>query len=298
MSETLDQSAFADELRPAVERLYDRHLEVARPWSAYDVIDWSQAEGFGDKPWSPSDYPLNEAARSSVVVNLLTEDNAPYYTHLIKSVTPKDHPLQTWNNQWTMEEGQHSYAIRTWAHLSRAVDPDELEAGRRTQMAGGVVPQPETLADMLAYVPFQEKATQIAHSNTGSHLPREDKTGRKVLALVAGDETKHYNFYRDVAGSAIEVDPSAMVIAISSQVRGFAMPGTGIPGFKEHADKIAKAGIYNLSHFKEKVVEPTLEAWDIKNVEGLNDEAEVARDKLFAFVEKVGRVATRLGHTS
>lgn len=293
MIETLSQEDFADQLRPAVERLYDRHLENAKPWAVYELIDWGKGTSYKDQAWSPDDYPLADGVRSAIYVNLLTEDNAPYYTSLLMSRTPKDHPLQQWNGQWTMEEGQHSDAIRDWAHISRAVDPKLLEDGRRVQMAKGIVPQPEAITDMLAYVPFQEKATQVAHHNTRKQLPEEDTIGHEVLRQVASDEGRHYSFYRDLAKEALQIDPSAMMKAISKQVITFAMPGTGIPGFTEHSRKIADAGIYNLGNFKTNVVDPTLAKLDIESLENLDDEAEVARDKLLSKVEQMGKIAAR-----
>ena len=65
-----------------------------------------------------------------------------------------------------------------------------IEEGRRVQMTRAEVPQPETFADLICYVSLQERATQIAHRNTGAHLPKDDKIGRNVLALVAGDRVR------------------------------------------------------------------------------------------------------------
>ena len=56
-------------------------------------------------------------------------------------------------------------------------------------MQRGEVPQPATLAELISYVAFQERATQIAHRNTAARLPKDDKMGRLVLGTVAGDDT-------------------------------------------------------------------------------------------------------------
>ena len=66
-----------------------------------------------------------------------------------------------------------------------------------------------------------------------------DPAGYEVMMRVAADENLHQLFYRDMATACIEVDPSGMVIAMDDEVRGFYMPGTGIPGFNEHAKRIA-----------------------------------------------------------
>ena len=275
------------EIVPDVERLYNRHLEAPRLWMPHEQIDWGRGENYGDHPWSESDYPLAEGVRSSIYVNLLTEDNLPYYTHSILAHAPKGHPILDWNHQWTMEENRHSMVMRDWVHISRCINPTLLEEGRRVQMKKAEVPEPETFADLICYVSFQERATQIAHRNTGAHLPKDDKMGRNVLALVAGDETKHYLFYRDLAMAAFAIDPSSMMIAAAKQVTSFAMPGTGIPSFTRHAVRIAREGIYGLGQFLRDVLEPVLTVWDVNHLANLSDEAERARTDLAGVVEKI-----------
>ncbi len=282
------------EIAPDVERLYNRHLEAPRLWMPHEQIDWGQGENFGEHPWSESDYPLAEGVRSSIYVNLLTEDNLPYYTNSLLAHTPKEHPIRDWNHQWTMEENRHSMVMRDWVHISRCIDPTLLEEGRRVQMKKAEVPEPESFADLICYVSFQERATQIAHRNTGAHLPKDDKMGRNVLALVAGDETKHYMFYRDLATAAFAIDPSAMMIAATKQVADFAMPGTGIPSFTRHAVRIAREGIYGLGQYLRDVLEPVLSTWDVSHLANLSAEAERARTELAHVVEKITASVERM----
>lgn len=282
------------EIAPDVERLYNRHLEAPRLWFPHEQIDWGQGENFADRPWSPEDYPLGEGVRSSIYVNLLTEDNLPYYTNTLLAHAPKGHPILDWNHQWTMEENRHSMVMRDWVHISRCIDPTLLEEGRRVQMHKGEVPNPDTMADLITYVSFQERATQIAHRNTGAKLPKDDKMGRNVLALIAGDETKHYLFYRDLALAAFAIDPSTMMIAAANMVRNFAMPGTGIPNFTRHAVRIAREGIYGLGQFLNDVLDPVLSLWDVDHLAGLSAEAEKSRVELREFVAKMSATVERM----
>jgi acyl-[acyl-carrier-protein] desaturase len=282
------------EIAPDVERLYNRHLEAPRLWFPHEQINWGQGESFTDRPWSRDDYPLAEGVRSSIYVNLLTEDNLPYYTNTLLAHAPKGHPILDWNHQWTMEENRHSMVMRDWVHISRCIDPTLLEEGRRVQMHKGEVPNPETMADLITYVSFQERATQIAHRNTGAKLPKDDKMGRNVLALIAGDETKHYLFYRDLALAAFAIDPSTMMIAAAKQVRDFAMPGTGIPSFTRHAVRIAREGIYGLGQFLNDVLDPVLSLWDVDHLAGLSSEAEKSRQELSEFMAKMNETVERM----
>ncbi len=287
-----------EEIAPDVEALYNRHLEAPRDWFPHEAVNWGTGRDFSESPWSAEDYPLPAGVRSAIYVNLLTEDNLPYYTNTLLSHSNAGHPLADWNHQWTMEENRHAMVMRDWVHISRCIDPVLLEEGRRVQMKTGEGPHPESLADLITYVAFQERATQIAHRNTATKLPKEDVMGRRILGLIAGDETKHYMFYRDLAKAAFVIDPSAMMIAATKQAMSFAMPGTGIPGFTRHAVRIAREGIYGLSQFLGDVLEPVTAWWDLDHLAGLSAEAERARDEMAKLTatlhDQVEKVAERL----
>jgi acyl-[acyl-carrier-protein] desaturase len=161
------------------------------------------------------------------------------------------------------------------------------------QVSGGQVPQPETPQDGFVYVALQELATRIAHFNTAEKL--DDPAGKKVMKKVASDENRHHLFYRDLASAAFELDPSGMMLAAEQQVRTFEMPGTGIKDFGRHAKAIADAGIYDMAIHHDKILEPiVVKHWDIENISGLSDEAEIARDKLLKRIERIGRAGVAL----
>src|SRR5206468_4194750 len=124
------------------------------------------------------------------------------------------------------------------------------------QVSCGIVPSPGSAHDSLVYVALQELATRVAHHNTGKML--DDKAGYEVMKRVAADENRHHLFYRDLVTAAIELDPSAMVLAMERQVRTFEMPGTGIVDFVQHAKAIAKAGIYDFQIHHEQILVPVV----------------------------------------
>src|SRR5207247_10006617 len=117
----------------------------------------------------------------------------------------------------------HSVGLRACLLGTRAVDPVALGRERTGHVSRGYYPRriPGPL-DGLVYVTLQELATRIAHRNTGAITG--DPVAERLLVRVALDENLHYTFYRDVAAGAIELDPSAMVLAMQRQVMGFAMP--------------------------------------------------------------------------
>ena len=288
-------------LEPTAAKLYDRHMGVAKEWFPHEYVPWSRGRDFDpERPWSPDDadfgdgeWKLPEAVRISLFVNLLTEDNLPYYTRDIHSVFGGDSAYGAWARNWTAEEGRHAIVIRDYLTVTRALDPVALERARMHQVRGAQVPAPDDLYEALAYLSMQELATRIAHRNTGKLI--EDQAGQDVMLRVGNDENLHYLFYRDLATAALEVDPSSMMIGIERAVRNFAMPGTGIENFDALAKEIAKAGIYDFKIHHEQILVPViLRHWKVADVAGLSAEGEKAREALIKRVDKIGRVAGRL----
>jgi len=284
------------ELEPVVGRLLERHVANSKEWFPHELVPYSRGRDFEPgTQWQEADsfVPLDDAVRSSLFVNLLTEDNLPYYSRDINCLFGRESSWGEWARRWTAEEGRHSTVIRDYLTVTRAVDPIALERGRMAQVTKGEVPAPETQWNGVAYLTMQELATRIAHRNTGKYL--DDPVGYELMARVAADENLHHLFYRDLASAAIELDPSAMVIAIDHEVRTFAMPGTGIPDFDKHAQRIARAGIYDLAVHHEQILMPVVvRQWKVDELTGLNAEAEAARDRLIGYLERTERVAARL----
>jgi acyl-[acyl-carrier-protein] desaturase len=295
----MDDPALLLELEPTVERLFERHLATTKEWFPHQHVPYGRARDFDpDVAWSADDADLggvtiDEATRSALIVNLLTEDNLPYYFRTIERVLGADGAWGAWSKRWTAEEGRHSMAIYGYLMATRAVDPVALERSRMHQVSTGQVPEPESPVDAIVYVALQELATRIAHHNTGRLIG--DRAGYDVMKRVAADENLHHLFYRDLAQAAIELDPSIAVQAIERQVVHFEMPGTGIPGFAAHAGAIARAGIYDLAIHHDQILVPVVvRHWAIERLTGLDDAGEAARDRLLARLAKSERVARRV----
>jgi acyl-[acyl-carrier-protein] desaturase len=225
-------------------------------------------------------------------VNLLTEDNLPYYTNTLMSLYGDAGAWGVWVRRWTAEEGRHSIVLRDYATVTRALDAVALERARMAQVECGQVPRPSSLLHGLVYVALQELATRVAHYNTGKQL--DDPAGREIMKRVAADENRHYLFYRGLADAAFELDPSGMVLAVEHEVRTFEMPGTGIVDFSHHAKAIARAGIYNFEIHHDQILVPVvLRHWNLEGLTGLSAEAERARDSVLERIERIARAGRR-----
>jgi len=279
------------ELEPVVATQVDRHLKMAKEWFPHEYVPWSLGRDFDGDPWSPEQSPLTPIVQTSLEVNLLTEDNLPSYHREIERSFGREGAWGYWVNRWTAEEDRHGNVMRDYLIVTRAVDPVQLERDRMVAMQEGYDASEKDTLRSVAYVSLQELATRIAHRNTGLHS--QDPVCDRILARIAADENLHMIFYRDLVAAALEVTPSQTVKAISAEVLSFQMPGTGIRDFTKRAMEIAHAGIYDLRIHVDEILNPTLAKWGFFEIEGLDAEAEQAREKVAKHLVRLDRLAGR-----
>jgi acyl-[acyl-carrier-protein] desaturase len=293
----VNESEILHELTPVAEALLERHLATTKEWFPHEYVPYGRGrDHVSGEQWSPDDadlggHEIGPEVRSALLVNLLTEDNLPYYFRSVERMFGKDGAWGTWVRRWTAEEGRHSMAIYGYLMTTRAIDPVELERSRMAQVSGGQTPDPP-LHEGFVYLALQELATRISHRNTGALLG--DPVGYEVMKRVGSDENLHQLFYRDLAAAAIEADPNTMIVAMEKQVRSFAMPGTGIPDFDRHAALIARAGIYDLQIHHEQILVPVvLRQWGADKISGLSGEGAAAQERLMKRLATSEKVAKR-----
>ncbi|MBB5855804.1 acyl-ACP desaturase [Amycolatopsis umgeniensis] len=282
------------ELEGTVEENLNRHLGVAKEWMPHEYVPWSEGKNFaelGGEPWDPEQSRVSPIARTSLEVNLLTEDNLPSYHREIERAFGRDGAWGTWVHRWTAEEGRHGICIRDYLLVTRAVDPVELERARMQTMQAGYDSGDKALLNVFAYVSFQELATRLSHRNTGKYT--QDPLCEKLLARVAMDENLHMIFYRNLVQASLQLSPDAMMRAITDEVVQFQMPGAVIPSFVRKAALIAKAGIYDLRIHHDEVIWPLLRQWKVFELEGLGEVGEKARDELDQFLKALDTQASR-----
>src|SRR5438105_2222205 len=149
----MDDRSLLQALTPAVETLLDRHLATSKEWFPHELVPWSRGRDFEPGwEWREAEAEIPGPVRSALFVNLLTEDNLPYYFHSIDRMFGEDGAWGAWARRWTAEEGRHAIVIRDYLTVTRALDPVALERGRMQQVSGGISPEPDAVADGLVYV--------------------------------------------------------------------------------------------------------------------------------------------------
>ena len=288
---TVTRPLLAEHLTTRLESALELHLSRAQDWWPHEYVPWGEAKDFAELPWQEAQSRLSPEVRASVQLNLLTEDNLPgYNAEISRLLGPGDgrgEAWKTWLDRWTAEEGRHAIALRDYLTVTRAVDPVQLETDRMATVSGGFSAGVRDGLHVIVYVSFQELATRVAHRGTGQLS--QDPGLDRLLARISKDENLHMVLYRDLVAAALEVDPTAALTAITDEVAGFAMPGTGIPGFVRRAAIVARAGIYDLRVHRDDVVAPMLHFWNIFSLESLPAAAEAERDRLSMVLAELDR---------
>lgn len=288
---TVTRPLLAEHLTTRLESALDLHLSRAQDWWPHEYVPWGEAKDFAELPWQEAQSRLSPEVRASVQLNLLTEDNLPGYnaeiSRLLGPGAGRGEVWKTWLDRWTAEEGRHAIALRDYLTVTRAVDPVQLEIDRMATVSGGFSAGVRDGLHVIVYVSFQELATRVAHRGTGQLS--QDPGLDRLLARISKDENLHMVLYRDLVAAALEVDPTAALTAITDEVAGFAMPGTGIPGFVRRAAIVARAGIYDLRVHRDDVVAPMLHFWNVFALTGLPAAAEAERDRLSMVLAELDR---------
>jgi acyl-[acyl-carrier-protein] desaturase len=301
----LSDAELLRELEGTVAGNLNRHLDLAQEWLPHEWVPWSRGRDFtgdGGLAWAPGQSQVPEAVRAAFEVNLLTEDNLPFYHHELASRFGGTGAWGTWIHRWTAEEARHSTSIRDYLILSRAVDPVTLERDRMASMQAGWMPPagvdaPEgavaakNALRSLVYVTFQELATRISHHNTGRLAG--DPAADRLLARIAADENLHMIFYRDLVAASLALAPDQTMDAIAAEVVGFQMPGTSVPGFLRKSIQIADAGIYDVRIHREEVVAPLVRHWQALELPMTTEVGQRAQDVLARHLDELEQMARR-----
>ena len=278
-------------------QLSKEHSERRNHWYFHDLVPWERGRSFVETPWDESQCTINERARTSLVLNLLTEDNLPSYHLTLQRYLPESPVWKDWNGIWTSEEGQHAIAIRSYLLTSRNCDPVELEDDRMATMNTGWGPSAHSPAELFTYTAAQELATRVSHRNAGKIT--EDEMAFELMRNIAADENHHFVFYRGVMAAMLREAPSVVLEGMYKTFENFQMPGVGIPGFVRRSIEVAKAGVYNLRVHHDNVVVPLLRQWKIAELKDLTPAAAEFQERLLALpatiLQRAERFEARFG---
>ena len=287
-------------------------VDVKTCWQPTDFLPNMQQEDALDQV-----RLLRERARAipdevivALVGNIVTEEALPSYQsyfNLVPGINSErdltsESGWVTWSRQWTAEENRHGDLLNKYLYLSGRADMRAVEQSIQTLINNGF--NPDTDHDpyqTMIYTSFQERATRISHSNTGSLA---QKAGDTVLAricrTIAGDEARHEKAYKSFMQEIFSIDPNGAMLAFEKMMRKqITMPAVLLD--KGNEDNIfvrfsaitQKMGIYTAWDYA-KIIQHLVDFWQIESITGLDGAAAKAQNYLAKLADRYMRVAERM----
>ena len=234
---------------------------------------------------------IPDAVRISIAICLLTEEGLPHFHRLIAVHFGDDSFWRKWNNLWTAEEDRHGVVLHDYCRETRILHARSLDQLQFDYINAGFHPRWEyDPYRLFVYTSLQERATQFSHTGTGKIAEKYDPKIGYILYRVAGDEARHFGFYRQVFAEILKRDPNRALESASHVVPSLEMPGASMPNFKEYSDVIRRAGIYGPRDYQ-RLVEEQIAFWDIENLTGLNEMGEKAQERILQTPKRLKKIA-------
>lgn len=281
------------DLEATVSEMRARHEEKRELWFPEDLV--------GPPPGEDADEHLAtlrersrgipDYARAALALNLLTEEGLPHFHRLLATYLGHDSSWREWNNLWTAEEDRHGAVLAAYTRDTRLFDQRVLEGLQFEYLRRGFDPDfDRDPYRVFVYTTLQERATQQSHSQTGKVVEEYEPLLGAVLRKVASEEARHFNFYRTVFEEILKRDPDGALHAAAGIMPAIDMPAVALPGFREFADVIRRAGIYGPRDYL-RIVQEQIRSWRIETLTGLNEMGRMAQERILAIPERLRRIA-------
>lgn len=303
------------EVMQFLEKKIDSFMEeflipVEKIWQPSDSLPSSENENFLEEVKElraiAKDLPYDFWV--SLVGDTITEEALPTYESWLMEVEGVDNEGRNgwskWVRHWTGEENRHGDVLNKYLYLSGRVNMREVEMTTHHLINDGFdIGTGKDPYKNFVYTSFQELATYISH-NRVAQIARQfgDKKLFKMCNLIAGDEMRHHLAYSEFINQIFKVDPSEMMLAFEHMMkRKITMPahflresGEKISTlFEEFSNSAQRIGVYTSNDYVD-ILEKLIVKWEIDKINGLNDQAEKARDYIMKLPTRLKRVSERL----
>ncbi|MGH7528494.1 MAG: acyl-ACP desaturase, partial [Gemmatimonadales bacterium] len=281
------------DLEGRVQELMDSHERKRELWYPADLLSPepdSSPDDFLSRLRAQADG-IPDPVRAALALNMLTEEGLPHFHRLLAVYLGDESYWRLWNNLWTAEEDRHGQVLHDYARDTRLFDQRKIEEMQFEYLRRGFHPDwDRDPYRVFAYTTVQERATQFSHSETGKIIGEYEPRLGGILSQVAKEEARHYTFYRTIFEEILKRDPDQALHSASFILPAIDMPGVTMPGFKELADVIRRAGIYGPRDYL-RIVQEQIRYWKIESLQGLNDLGRKAQEKIMGIPARLKRIA-------
>lgn len=281
------------DLEPVVGELMRTHESRRELWWPSDLLG-------GDEDADPMAAILElrqraaglpDPCRVAIALNLITEEGLPHFHRLLAVHFGDDTFWRGWQNLWTAEEDRHGTVLHDYCRQTGILDARSMDRLQFDYLRGGFHPRWDyDPYRVFVYTSLQERATQVSHANTGTRCADYEPRIHYVLGRIAGDEARHYAFYRAVFAEVLARDPDRALESAAEVMPSIDMPGVSMPGFKDFADVIRRSGIYGPREYQ-RIVEDLIRFWGIEAVTNLGPVGRKAQEKILSIPARLKKVA-------
>lgn len=292
-------------LGKVVEENLSLLLPIEKAWQPTDYLpdlaqpDWQEQM----KSFRESAQVLTDEVLVVLVGDMVTEEALPNYAISLNLIAQdregtSDEPWAKWMRGWVAEENRHGDLLNAFLRLTGRVDMRTIEVTVHNLLAAGFNPESQqNLYAGLVYTSFQERATKISHHNVGKLAAQNgDENLAKICRKIAGDESRHEQFYTRLMGEVMKHDPEGGMLIFRDLMRGvIAMPGRNMtdghdPDMFEHfAETAQRIGVYTIHDYTD-ILNHLITEWDVKHL-SLSGEAAEAQNALCKQAERLASMA-------
>lgn len=310
MSLTRDRWEVMNALEPELDKMIEDFLmPIDQVWQPTQLLPRSDSENFMEDI-----KQIREEARELsydfwvvLVADTITEEALPTYESWLMDVQGIDqhqpNKWAKWTRLWTAEENRHGDVLNKYLYLTGRVDMLEIERTTQHIIADGFdIGTGRDPYKNFVYTSFQELATHISHKRVGLLAKKKDnKLLANMCLMIAGDEMRHYQAYREFIKRIFALDPSEMMLAFSEMMKKkIVMPAHFIresggqigDAFENFSNAAQRLGVYT-THDYIDILKKLIDFWQIGDLRALTDKAERARDYVMKLPERLQKISER-----
>jgi len=298
-------------IEKSIDELLIKYLKpIEDNWQPSDLLPDSKEPGFFEEI-----EEIQELAKEMsydlfavLIGDTITEEALPTYETWLMGTEgiaqENKNGWSQWVRGWTAEENRHGDLLNRYLYLSGRVNMREMEITTQHLINDGFDTQ--TGNDpyrSFIYTSFQELATNISHRRVATLA---QKTGNsrlaKICGIIAADEARHANAYKNFVNRILEIDPGEILLAFEDMMKKkivmpahFLRESGGEIGslFSHFSDAAQRTMVYTTQDYID-ILKSLLNDWNIENIVGINDSAEKARDYLMALPKRLQRISGRI----
>lgn len=298
-------------LEKSMDEFISKYLNpIDKIWQPSDILPNSTDANFYDEIDEIQSLAknLDSDLMTVLIGDTITEEALPTYEAWLMDIEGVDQHNKNgwskWVRAWTAEENRHGDLLNKYLYLSGRVNMREVEISTQHLINDGI--DLKTAKDpyrSFIYTSFQEMATNISHRRVAILAK---KTGNDKLAkmcgVIANDESRHANAYKNFVKRIFEIDPNEIMLAFEDMMKKkIIMPahflresGGKIGGlFKHFSDAAQRTRVYTTQDYID-ILKSLLKEWNIERIAGLNESADEAREYLMNLPSRLERISDRI----